>query len=202
MLRGQAEALLPMVDAAMREAAMPVAGLDLVAVTIGPGSFTGIRVGLAAAHGIVLAVGLPLVGITGFEAIAACVERGRGNDGRLLLAALESRRSELYVQLFGPDQAIGEPAAVIPEALGKWITALCPAQPLLVAGDAAERAVMALGKQPGATILADRTPAAVGVARAALRRWRAGTALGQTDPLYLRPPDAILPRRSTADGGS
>ena len=59
----QAEALMPMVDAAMRKAGLPPAALDLVAATVGPGSFTGIRVGLAAARGIALATDAQLVGV-------------------------------------------------------------------------------------------------------------------------------------------
>jgi tRNA threonylcarbamoyladenosine biosynthesis protein TsaB len=189
-----------MVDAAMREAAIPVASLDLVAATVGPGSFTGIRVGLAAAQGIALAAALPLVGVTGFEAIAACIDRGRGDDGRLLLTALESRRAELYVQVFGSNRAIGEPDAVMPEALPAWIEASCRGLPLLVAGDAAQRSAAALAGRPRTTISEDRTAVAIGVARAALRCWREGTGFGRSEPLYLRPPDVTLPRRPAAGG--
>ena len=202
MLRGQAEALLPMVDAAMREATMPVAALDLVAATVGPGSFTGIRVGLAAAQGIALAAALPLVGVTGFEAVAACVDRGRGDDSWLLLTALESRRAELYVQVFALDRAVGGPAAVMPETLSEWIEASCRALPLLIAGDAAQRAAAALAGRPRTTVSEDQTAAAVGVARAALRRWREGTGFDRSEPLYLRPPDVTLPRRPAGAGGS
>jgi tRNA threonylcarbamoyladenosine biosynthesis protein TsaB len=202
MFRGQAEALLPMVDAAMREAVMPVAALDLVAVTVGPGSFTGIRVGLAAAQGIALAAALPLVGVTGFEAAAACIDRGPGDDGRLLLTTLESRRAELYVQVFASDRAVCEPAAVMPEALSEWIEANCRALPLLIAGDAAQHAAAALAGRLRTTVAEDRWAAAVGVARAALRCWREGTGLGRSEPLYLRPPDVTLPRRPADAGGS
>jgi tRNA threonylcarbamoyladenosine biosynthesis protein TsaB len=196
MPRGQAEALLPMVDAVMRQAAISVAALDLVAATVGPGSFTGIRVGLAAAQGIALGAALPLVGVTGFEAVAACV--GRGDDGRLLLTALESRRAELYLQIFGSDGAVGGPAAVLPEGVGKWIEASCRALPLLIAGDAAPRAAAALAERPRTTVSDDRTATAVGVARVALRRWREGSGFGRTEPLYLRPPDVTLRRPAGA----
>jgi tRNA threonylcarbamoyladenosine biosynthesis protein TsaB len=193
MLHGQAEGLLPMVEAAMGEAAIPVAALDLVAVTVGPGSFTGIRVGLAAAQGIALATALPLVGITGFEAVAASVDRGRGDrDDELLLAALESRRAELYVQVFGRGRAVGEPAAVPPEALGAWVAAHCRARSLLVAGDAAQRGAAMLAGRPRTRVAEDRTAAAVGVARTALRRWREGTGFGRVEPLYLRPPGVTV----------
>src|SRR5947207_409886 len=67
---GQAEALLPLVDRAMRRAGQVPASLRLVAVSVGPGSFTGIRAGLAAANGIALATGAQLIGVTSFDAVA------------------------------------------------------------------------------------------------------------------------------------
>ncbi|SVB53720.1 uncharacterized protein METZ01_LOCUS206574, partial [marine metagenome] len=69
--RRQAEILMPMVQSAMREAGFDYNMLDLIAVTIGPGSFTGVRIGLAAARGIALASGLPLTGVTTLQALAA-----------------------------------------------------------------------------------------------------------------------------------
>src|SRR5690349_183976 len=71
MRHGHAEALMPMVDAAMREARLTARELDAVAVSTGPGGFTGIRIGLAAAHGIALAAGARLIGISSFAAVAA-----------------------------------------------------------------------------------------------------------------------------------
>src|SRR5487761_719063 len=63
---GQAEQLMPLIDRTMRRAGLAVAALDLIAATVGPGSFTGLRAGLAAARGIALASGRPLFGVTGF----------------------------------------------------------------------------------------------------------------------------------------
>ena len=71
-LHGQAEKLVPMVDTVMRQAGIPPAALDLVVTTVGPGSFTGIRAGIAAARGIALAANARLVGVTSFDAVAAC----------------------------------------------------------------------------------------------------------------------------------
>lgn len=197
MLHGQAEALLPMIDAAMHEAGVGPAALDLVAVTTGPGSFTGIRLGLAAARGIALAADRPLIGVTSFAA-AAAVEPAlpAGHD---LLVALESRRAELYVQLFDRrGRAVGPPAAVLPEALTAAVGALAPG-PLAVAGDAAQRAAAALSGR--AIAIAAPTPPVVGLARAALRRWREGARGGGLEPVYLRPPDVTAADGRRAAGG-
>src|SRR5450432_1394851 len=73
LARGHAERLMPMLREVMAEADVDFAALALIAVTTGPGSFTGIRVGLAAARGLALASGLPILGITAFEALAGAV---------------------------------------------------------------------------------------------------------------------------------
>jgi tRNA threonylcarbamoyladenosine biosynthesis protein TsaB len=193
MPRGQAEALLPMVDAAMRAAALSVSELDLVAATVGPGSFTGIRVGLAAARGIAFAAGLPLIGMTGFEAARA----GIGAGESALLVALESRREELYVQVFAGERPLGAPEAVLPQALGRWLVERGAERALRIAGDAAQRAAAALAGRP-ATTTVDAPAVAVGLAREALRRWRRGEPQLRAEPLYLRPPGVTRPRAGAA----
>jgi tRNA threonylcarbamoyladenosine biosynthesis protein TsaB len=195
MLHGQVESLLPMIDAAMREAGLDVAALDLVAVTTGPGSFTGIRVGLAAARGIALAAGLPMIGVTSFAATAA-VARVAAPEGAML-TALESRRADLYVQMFdGNGQPLGTPAALQPALLPAMVEAILGAEPLVIAGDAARRAAAALGARPATIVLEPVQPPAVGSAAAALARWRRGERGGQPQPLYLRPPGVTLGPRS------
>ena len=89
-----------MVDAVMRQAGVRPAALDCVAATCGPGSFTGIRVGLAAAHGIALAAGARLIGVSSFGAAAAGAGQPDSSLPGFLLVALESRRDELFIQLF------------------------------------------------------------------------------------------------------
>jgi tRNA threonylcarbamoyladenosine biosynthesis protein TsaB len=196
MRHGQAEALLPMVADAMAEAGLPPAALDCVAVARGPGSFTGIRIGLAAAHGIALALERPLLGVTSFEAAAALAEHGE--TGRFLLVAIESRRRDFYAQLFSPrHESLTEPAAVMPEALGPTVAAAIGEAPLTIVGDAAVDAAAALFDRPRTTI-ADLPPLALGVVRVGLRHWRRGEQDRRVRPFYLRPPDVTLAR--PADG--
>jgi tRNA threonylcarbamoyladenosine biosynthesis protein TsaB len=101
MQRGQAEAVIPMVEAALRAAGLVYAALDRIAVTVGPGSFTGIRVGLAAARGLGLAAGKPVIGVTTLEALAYGQPSPPIGGG--LIVAIDARRGEVYVQRFGAD---------------------------------------------------------------------------------------------------
>ena len=186
---GQAEALLPLIDRTMREAGLPPAAIETIAVEIGPGSFTGIRVGLAASRGIALATGARLVGLTGFEMAAAGVPA----ESAPLLVALESRRDDLFVQLFDADLApSGEPASVSPQTLGQWLQGR-PA-PLALAGNAAARAAAALDPRRVPALPVSVEPEAVLLLRAAWRRRRQRLAGRPAQPFYLRPPD-VTPAR-------
>jgi tRNA threonylcarbamoyladenosine biosynthesis protein TsaB len=193
-MHGQAEILLPLVDRAMHQAALTPAALDSIAVTVGPGSFTGIRAGLAAARGIALAAGARLVGVTSFEAVAAGSAQHVPSGDQFLLIALESRREDFYVQLFDAlCNAITAPAAVMPAALGDVVVAAIGEAPLLIAGDAARRAALVLSRRADITVVADSALAAVGASRAVLRDLRQGRATDEARPLYLRPLDVKLP---------
>ena len=142
MARGHAEALMPMVMDVLEKASMPFGDLDALAVTVGPGSFTGLRVGLAAARGLSLARGLPVVGVTTLEAVAFAVCRADGAavDGTHVISAMETKRADIYAQVFSATaDAVSEPSAAMPED----IAAAAPPGPLVIAGDAAQRAAAA-----------------------------------------------------------
>jgi tRNA threonylcarbamoyladenosine biosynthesis protein TsaB len=193
-MHGQAEVLLPLVDRAMREAGQMAGALDLVVATVGPGSFTGIRVGLAAARGIALATGARLIGVTSFDAVTVLAVRNDWPETRSLLVALESRREDFYVQFFDPHgDALGEPAAIMPFLLRETVAEAIGANPLLIAGDAAQRAAAALEQRPDTVVLEDSAPGAVGALHAGLRLLRFGKAADAPGPLYLRSPDVTLP---------
>lgn len=106
--RGHAEKLMGMIDAVLDEACVSLSSVERVAVTVGPGSFTGIRVGLSAARGLALALGIDIVGVTTLAALAAAKRRVEG--ALPVLAAMDAKREEVYVQAFGPDAvALGRP---------------------------------------------------------------------------------------------
>ena len=193
MARGQAEALLPMVRAVLDEAGLDFGDLDRLAVTVGPGSFTGLRIGLAAARGLALATGLPLIGVTTLEALAAATDPALRRD-RVTVALIDSRRGDVFVQAFGADAApLSEPAAADPSALD----GLLPAGRLLLAGDAAPAVLEVLARAGRDVVLAPDSamPDPVAVARlAAARPVPDGPVTAPVTALYLRAPDVTLPR--------
>src|SRR6516164_10556034 len=101
MKRGHAEALMPLIARIMKQSGLPFAALDRVAVTTGPGSFTGLRVGLSAARGIALAANRPVVGLTTLSAYAAPVV---GEDvENPVVSAIDARHDQVYFQVVGGD---------------------------------------------------------------------------------------------------
>lgn len=129
MERGQDARLLPIVKAAMAEASCSFSQLDRIAVTRGPGSFTGLRIGLAAARGLGLASRKPVIGIDRFSIYAA----DNPEETSPFLVVLESRRLELYTRLYRVPQQGEEPALRAPDE----IIALMKNDPRMkIAGDA------------------------------------------------------------------
>jgi tRNA threonylcarbamoyladenosine biosynthesis protein TsaB len=97
MKRGHAEALMPLIARVMKQSDLPFAALDRIAVTNGPGSFTGLRVGLSAARGIGLAADKPVVGITTLSAYAAPVVSDTGEQP--VISAIDARHDQVYFQV-------------------------------------------------------------------------------------------------------
>ncbi|MDH3701991.1 MAG: tRNA (adenosine(37)-N6)-threonylcarbamoyltransferase complex dimerization subunit type 1 TsaB [Alphaproteobacteria bacterium] len=194
MVRGHAERLMPMVRAVMDEAAAgDFSALDAIAVTVGPGAFTGVRIGLAAARALGLAAARPVAGFTTLETVAAAQEE----PGKPLLVALDSKREDLYVQLFDAGLTpLGAPAALLPGD----VPAAVPAVPVAVCGDAAARAIAALAAagREAALLNGPSLPDAAALARLAAARRQdreapCGVGNSMPQPLYLRPPDVSLP---------
>jgi len=201
MSRGQSERLVPMIEEVMAEAGIAYPALDAIAVTRGPGGFTGVRIGLATARALALACARPVIGVSNFEAVAAAVPEDE-RRGRSLAVVIDAKRSDLYVQAFGavPGAVPGEGGlAPVTEAQAiapANLDAILPAGPLLLAGDAVEAARGAL-EVAGRDVMAAAAP---GQADAG---WVAALAAGQPlpeagapppEPIYLRGPDVTLAR--------
>jgi tRNA threonylcarbamoyladenosine biosynthesis protein TsaB len=97
MKRGHAEALMPLIARVIKESGIAFASLDRIAATTGPGSFTGLRVGLSAARGIALAAGKPVVGVTTLTAYAAPVVSESGEQP--IISAIDARHDHVYLQV-------------------------------------------------------------------------------------------------------
>jgi tRNA threonylcarbamoyladenosine biosynthesis protein TsaB len=179
MERGHAEALAPMVEAAMQDAGFAFAALDRLAVTTGPGTFTGQRVGLAFMRGLRVALNKPLVGVTSLAAIAA---QAMAETGCVRAASVhDARRDEFYVAL-APG---GEPVLKSREDTVAMLSEF--EKPFALAGTGAEAMHMAVRD---AILSSVRQPDALWVARLAAAMPEPSDV---PRPLYLRAPDAKLP---------
>jgi tRNA threonylcarbamoyladenosine biosynthesis protein TsaB len=177
MARGHQERLAPMVRQAMDTARVDFAALDRIAVTVGPGSFTGLRVGLAFAKGLALALGVPCVGVGTLTALAASA----GQDLRRA-AIIDAGRGAIYLQIFEGPNALTAPDILPVETAAARLAELAPVE--LLIGPQAERLAQSL---PGAAAIeiAAPTPAAIAALAAA-------APVVPPRPLYLRAPDARI----------
>jgi tRNA threonylcarbamoyladenosine biosynthesis protein TsaB len=185
MLRGHAEALMPMVARVVAAARLPFSDIDRYAVTVGPGTFTGIRVGVAAGRGLSLAAGRPLIGITTLEAYAA--ELADESEGAPVAIALDARRGEVYFQTFdSAGQPLSEAAALAPEAAAESL-----GTDAVLAGSGARLVADALSALGRTVRLSSRDlgpgPDPMIIARLATEK---AVPDRRPAPLYLRPADA------------
>lgn len=184
--RGHAEKLMGMIDEVLDQAGVALSDVQRVAVTIGPGSFTGIRVGLSAARGLALALGAEIVGVTTLAALAAAERRKSGAVP--VLAAMDAKRDEVYVQSFAADATpLGE-AQVLPiEAFVDLAETFLTQSDARVTGSARrflDAAAPGVGETAVAAGEADHFPIE-DIARLAA----VAQASGKPKPLYLRGPD-------------
>lgn len=184
--RGHAERLMPMLSEVLADAGIGTDDVARLAATTGPGTFTGIRVGLAAARGLALAAGRPLIGITTFEALAAA-QAATDTANRPALVAIGAGGGDVYAQVFDPVRSPLTPPAVV--ALGE-IPALLPAGPVWLIGPAARDVEAAAGRRAGDLRLAPvpEEPDAANVARLAALRTPPAPDAPPVGPLYLRTP--------------
>jgi tRNA threonylcarbamoyladenosine biosynthesis protein TsaB len=186
--RVHAERLLPLIDAALRGAGTTARMLGAIAVSIGPGSFTGLRIGLSIAKGLSLATGVPLVAVPTLEALASRSARAGGATGPVL-AALDARRDEVYFQIFhaagGVVAPVGEPrdlpAGRLVEELGD--------RRVLITGDGRFKVMQAAVAAGAPVRFAEPAPAdAVCSAAEIARRGEARAGAGSyEDPAQLEP---------------
>jgi tRNA threonylcarbamoyladenosine biosynthesis protein TsaB len=175
--RGHAALLPVMVRDVLEEADNPA--LDFVAVTVGPGSFTGIRAGLALAHGIALGCGVPAIAVTVGEALAAMLPP---LPNRILWTATDSRHGRVFLEIGDKIEAYA-------------LTALpVPAGPVAIAGDASIQVTARLAARNYDVLLTNaRLPLPLGVALAGAARFAGKLPPREAQPVYVDPPEAKLP---------
>lgn len=195
MTRGHAEAIAPMVEDTMRDAALSFAQLERLAVTTGPGTFTGQRVGLAFARGLRLALKIPLIGVTTLEAMA-CAAMDEA-DVAQACAIHDARRGEVYFALRDKNTMKAPPSiAKFDEALLQ-IYAQAQNTSLAFAGTASQAAAEKFHTLGGTGLSTSiRQPDALWVAR--LGACAPDTAQ-VPQPLYLRAPDAKIGKPKLAN---
>jgi tRNA threonylcarbamoyl adenosine modification protein YeaZ len=195
MVRGHAEALMPLIARTMDRAQLDFKDIDRIAVTVGPGSFTGLRVGIAAARGIALASGKPAVGLSTLAAYAAPYIAA--DNTRPVVAAIDARHEHVYFQVFAPGgrSLVSPRIAPLRDALRVASTG---APRLIGTGAKMLAAAWPPGEQPPSEVEDKRAPDIDWVARLGAAATDTTTS---PKPLYLRAPDAQpqdaaqLPRR-------
>lgn len=196
--RGQAERLVPLLQECLAEAGLAWVDLGRLAVTRGPGSFTGVRVGLATARALALASGLPLLAVDGFRLYAAMATRSLPDAerrDRTLVVAIDARRADLFLQCFDAQgQPLEEPQSLLPEQAA----ARLPGGPLLLAGDGVEQLLPALSDRDCRVVDGSGAADSVALARLAASLPLPPAGSPPPTPLYLRPPDVSLPGKSRA----
>lgn len=195
--KGHAEVLMDYVERAVTEAKLSLREMDRVAVNIGPGSFTGVRIGVSAARGFALALGVPAIGITAFEALAA--ETQSLSPEKPVLVVLDAHRGEIYAQSFDMKGGASASPLILSREEAEALAA-SQAKNTVLAGSAAPAINEAIGSR---FTLGPVEPTAKidTYARLASSR-QPGDA---PKPLYMRGPDAkpqigfALPRKATGE---
>lgn len=172
MDRGHGEALIPLIDQVLQRARVTISDIGGVAVAVGPGSFTGVRVGLSTARGIGLALNIPVYGVTNFEAVAYGVLKP-------ITVVLDTKRGDYFTQKFDANgHPTGNPVIQSAEQLKH-------ALPFTAMGDGAIK----LQSEIGCDVTEKISPAAVSIGKIALTRLAHPL---PPEPLYLRDADVTL----------
>ena len=194
MARGHAEALMPQIARVMDAARCDFADLDRIAVTVGPGSFTGLRVGISAARGLALAAGKPAIGLSTLSALAAPLVAARAPES--IVAAIDARNDQIYFQIFAPNGT----TIVAPRVeLASDAVRATVMEPTVITGSGA--ALLAAYWPEGAPVPRVEARAAPDIGWVARLGAAARDDRSAPKPLYLRRPDARpqsagrLPRR-------
>lgn len=198
MPRGQAEHLVPMISDLLDEAGIQKGDLNLIATTVGPGAFTGLRIGLSTAQGLALSLGIPICGVTTTDALADDFFKDHSLDKQQkLFAVLETKRKDYYVQVYSHDgRSFLDATSLSPDNLKDHLAN----SDSIVIGDCTERI---RSEFPDITFQSFENynvlnPATL--AELSIQRYKdhpQDCILENLQPVYLRKPDVSEPKRQT-----
>lgn len=173
-----AEKLLVIIEKILHATSLTYNKIDRLAVSIGPGSFTGVRIGLAAVKGINLATKIPIIGITTLEAVAE-----QSDSIATKLVCLDARRDQIYAQIFSNNfEALSEALLLTYENISQ----MEPKEPYTIIGDGSDKVIAYLQNKQFNVISHTAKANAASVAKVAFRK--AALAIQPVKPLYLRSP--------------
>lgn len=194
MNRGHAEKLVPIIQQTLIKARIDFPDLGLIATTVGPGGFTGLRIGLSTARSLGMALNIPVVGVTTLSALAAAYLAEHQTD-RDILVLIETKRTDFYGQLFSATgDTLSEPFALSADA----IASVYLDKPVVLIGDANDRFLSLLlsDKQKTLTAVSGfEIPDPEFIARIGHALWESGDTDSMPEPLYLRDADVSQSKR-------
>ncbi len=197
MARGQAEALLPMAQGVLAQVGISFSALDAIVTTVGPGAFTGLRMGLSTARALGLALSCPVIGVTTLEVLAASFfDKNTLNGAACLCVAIETKRSDFYVQFFdSKEQPLSDPAALAAEDMRAFISDVEGG--VILIGDGAARFLSMVEDATAVTFIEGYDlPHPLVMARLGGERLSAADVEQyRPTPLYLRGADVSQPKR-------
>lgn len=187
---------MPMVDACVDEAGIGYPDFDCFAVSVGPGTYTGLRIGHAAIRGLAIATHKPVIGISCLEAVAHAAVRAVPDAPADMAVVLSTKRADRYVQLFRRAVPHGAPQAIPLQVIARML----PSRPLLLAGDAAASIAAGLDRHDTVVAPGAGLPDAADIAELAVEQAKRDGLPAVSDfprPLYLRPPSVTLSAGNT-----
>ncbi|MCT4574938.1 MAG: tRNA (adenosine(37)-N6)-threonylcarbamoyltransferase complex dimerization subunit type 1 TsaB [Alphaproteobacteria bacterium] len=186
MPRGHSEALFPMIEEALKETSLDINDIDAFACSVGPGAFTGIRVGISSIKALATATDKPCVGVQSALAIA----KGLSKDDMNVLIALESKRSDVYWQLFDTNL---EPINDISLSMASDVADSLKGEKIKIVGDGYVHfeELMSNAKFDNETTY----PKPENICKIALEYIKKETYKGTCEPVYLRDADVSKPKK-------
>lgn len=194
--RGHVERLLPMVDDAIKASGKKMADLTHIAITTGPGTFAGVRIGLSAAKGMAMALNIPLIPVTTLEAIAFDFAKKEKNFTGNIVVAVDARRGELYFQIFNILEQNIYPVTDAQAVPIKSVASIIDDSIKMVIGSGASIIGSLIIEQNIGVSENFQNPSAVIIGEFALKHKERMIECDKVKPFYLRAPDAILPSKN------